>query len=543
MSDHEQGESDPGHGSGSSLTRREAIQRGLVAGAALVSGPSLLASAACSSSETSGGTTSGAPTSGGTLRVGMLGSGSAETLNPCLVNTDVDAARSFQVFQGFAAPSPRAELENTLAEEIVPNSDATVWTIRLRRGIEFHNGKTLTSDDAIYTLQYNLDPANAALGAGQLSFVDEREIKKVDAVTLQVGLKQPHAFFDQNLSDHHIKIFPEGTTNFDSPVGTGPFKFVDWVQGQRGEYTRNENYWESGKPHLDGVEILSIVDDQARINALQSGQVDVAASIPLPSVSAVENDPNLTLLETEALYFIDQCMLTSGAASPPCDDPRVRQALRLLVDRQQVVENALLGHGLIGNDMYQWQDDAYPQDVPQREYDPEQAASLLRAAGHENLTIDLYTGAIAPGVLQFSQLMAESAKAAGVTINVKNVPAGNFFAGPYRKRPFFSSFGNGRVGYIVLALLIQMPNAPLNETNWDDPEYTNLLSQALATTDRPMAYELLRESQKILWDRGGYLIPAFPNLIDGTSKNVTGLVPSYIFPLGAFRFEDVSLKA
>jgi peptide/nickel transport system substrate-binding protein len=541
MSEREPGERPEQLGSSSGLTRRETVHRGLAVGA-LASVPGFLAACGGSSGEPAGTTAAGPPRRGGTLKVGMLGAGSSETLNPNLVNTDVDVARSFQVYQGFAAASAKAALETTLAEEITPNKDATAWTIRLRKGIEFHNGKTLTADDAIYTLQYNLEPKNAALGAGLLAYVDGDAIKKIDDVTLEVGLKQPHGFFDHILSDHHIKIFPEGTTKFDKPIGTGPFKFVDWVQGQRATYTRNENYWESGKPHLDGVEILSIVDDQARINALQSGQVDLAHAVPLTGIPTLEGDPNLNLFETESLYFVCQCMLASGKASPPADDPRVRQALRLLVDREQVVKNAFLGHARIGNDMYQWQDDAYPKDLPQREYDPEQAVALLKAAGKTNFSIDLWTGSVAPGILQISELMAESAKKAGVTVNVKKVPANNFWSGPYRKRPLFSSFGWGRVHYIVLAPLIQMPNAPQNETNWDDDEYTKLLSDALATPDRAKGNELLSDSQRILYERGDRIIPAFPNLIDGASKKVAGLQPSFIFPLGGFNFKDASLQ-
>jgi peptide/nickel transport system substrate-binding protein len=472
----------------------------------------------------------------------LPGNGNKETLNPNLVNTDIDDARTFPIFDGLTKYDVNGKVVNDLAEEITPNKTATEWTIRLPEGVEFHNGKTLTADDVVYTLQYNLDKKNATLGAGMVADVRRDGVKKVDARTIRLTLVRPNAFLADNLADFHLKVFPEGTTDFSKPVGTGPFKFQDWTPGERARYERFENYRVDGRPYLDGLEILSVADTQARVNALVSGQVALISSLPLTQTRQVQNNKDLQLIEVESAYWIAQYMWTSGPGAAPFDDPRVRQALRLLVDRKQVVDNVLQGHGRIGNDMFAWQDEAYPEDVPQREFDPEKAASLLKAAGHEKLSVDLWTGDITTGSLGFATLMPQAAKKAGVTIDLHKVPTDQYFSKPYGNEPFASTYWGGRT-YVTQCANSQTTNAGVNETRWKDKEWQRMYDQALATVDRPKAIELLKETQRILHDRGGYIIPAFPNLVDAGSAKVGGLKPSPMQHLGNYQFADVYLRA
>lgn len=520
--------------------RRDLLRGGLLTGGMLAFGG--LATACTSEpngqSRTGGGKST--PRRGGTLKVGFVGGGAKETINPALANLAIDQARAFQAYEGLTTYDPDGRVINELAAEITPNEDATAWTIRLVEA-EFHNGRPLTAEDAIYSLRYHIDPKTASAGASQLTSLDPRGIEKVDDRTLRVALKVPNAFLDQNLSDPHIKIFPAGMTNFSKPVGTGPFRFDEWRPGESATYNRFENYRTSEIPYLDRVEILSMASDQAELNALVSGQINAAASIPSTGVSMIKGQNNLQLLETASQFFIDQCMVTSGSVSGPLGDARVRRALKLLVDREKVVSNALGGHGKIGNDLFSTTDPSYPSDIEQTVYDPDQARSLLKSAGYEDFQLDMWTGPITGGVTSFAQLMSADAAKAGVTLTLRNVPADQYFSGPYMKRNFFSSYSSARA-YVPQAALLLGQNSSINETAWQDEEWHALFAQALRTSDRDRANGMLADGQRLLHDRGGYIIPAFPNFLDAAASNVQGLVSSVIRNLGQSDFRRVYLS-
>ncbi|MBS1868439.1 MAG: ABC transporter substrate-binding protein [Actinobacteria bacterium] len=526
-------------------TRRQIVQRGLVSGAAL-SLPGLLAACGGSSGPGSRPAGGGTPRRGGTLRVGITGGGTKETLNPGLANSDVDVARVAQVYEGFVTYDAKGNVVHALLDEATPNKDATVWTLRLNRGVEFHDGRVLSADDAIYSLRYTLDPKNASLGAGQISNVKPDSIRKIDDLTLRLELNSPNSYFDATLVDYHLRIFPEGTTTQDlarRPIGTGPFQFVEWTPGERASYKRFENYRIPDRPYVDRLEVVSITDDDARVNALLSGQVDAIASLALPRVPEVERNGAFQVVEGKSTAnFIAQYMWTSGAGAKPFDDVRVRQAFRLLVDRQQIVDNALSGHARVANDMTSPSDPSYPKDLPQRQYDPEQARSLLKAAGYDGLRVDLWTADVNPGVAQFATLMANSAKEAGVTIRVRKQPADQYFATAWGRYPFASTYWGGRT-YPNQCAAGFVPGAGLNETRWRDEQWLRLYREALATVDRTKANEILTETQKILHERGGYIIPVFPNVVDAASAKVGGLEPGVLDHFVYWDFRNVYVQA
>jgi peptide/nickel transport system substrate-binding protein len=522
------------------FTRRQVTRAALAGGAALALGGSL---AACGGGSSAPATTSvGPPRKGGRLRVGVTGAGSTETLNPTQVITDVDTARSFQVFENLTAYDSKGKIVNLLAEQIEPSKRNTVWTIRVLDGVEFHDGKTLTADDVIYTLAYNADSKNGSYGSGQLAEIKRDGLRKIDARTLRVELTRPNAFFPMNLADNYLPVIQDGTKSFDHPIGTGPFEFVSWKVGERARYRRFGRYHVADEPLLDELEIVSITDDQAKVDILSAGQVDLVSSIDLTSVDQVKQNPKLRLLESESAYWVAMYMVTSGGGAGPFADERVRQAMRMLIDREQVIQNGYYGHARIGNDMFAWFDDSYPSDAEQTSFDPEQARSLLSAAGRDGLSVELYTAAIAPGALSAATLLAESAKEAGVDVAIKKMQTDRYFASEYMNQPFGSTYWAGR-GYASQASACLGPNAPLDETRWRDAEWQRLFDQARASEDPAEAVDLQRESQLILHERGGYIIPAFPNFVDASTDKVGGIEKSLVEPLGRSNFRRAYIAA
>lgn len=500
---------------------------------------SMLLLAGCSSKapETSDGQGSGEVVAGGTLRVAMAGNGTQETFNPTKANSLIDYAHVRQVFDSLTVLEADGSIRPSLAESVTPNDDATEWTITLPEGLTFHNGKPVTADDIVYTLEYNLDPDNASIGAGNLASVDPTQITKVDELTTTVGLTEPNSFFDANLSDFHLAIIPAGTADFSEAVGTGPFVLESFSPGKQADLKAFGGYRVEGLPKVDELRMISIDDTQARTNALTSGQVDAIAGVAFSQVSGLVNQSGVEILETDGDSFIAQYMQTSGDGAGALAEPKVREALRLLVDRDQIVSNVFFGHARVGNDVYAPSDPGTPSDLEQRTYDPDRAKQLLQEAGYADLELTLYTGDITPGIKDMSTLMVEQAKAGGVSLTLESQPTDQFFATSYLQQPFASTYWSGNSLATTYANNLA-PTALTNETAWQDKEWAQIYAKALQTPDRDSANELLQEAQRILWERGGYIIPVFPNLVDAASSRVAGIKESPIYNLGDFDFTE-----
>ena len=477
------------------------------------------------------------PKKGGTLRAGLSGGSSADTLNPLTINTQPDFARYPQLFDALAFLDATGTPKLQLAEEITPNADATSWTIRVRKGVTFHNGKPLTADDVIFTLRTILDPKKPTNGATQLSYIDAAGIKKVDDLTLQVPCSQPFAGLIGSLAAPLVSIIPVGF-NAAQPVGTGPFTYKSFTPGKESLFLRNANYWDSGLPYVDEVHIIEFTDETSQLSALQAGQVDLVNLLSASSIGGVRNSGAQVFVSPGGGFT----PFTMRVDQPPFTDPRVRQAMRLIADRDQMLNQVFAGQGTIGNDIVSIWDPAYDKSIPQRHQDIDQAKSLLKAAGQENLTVELVTAPIAQGTVQVAQVFAQQAQAAGVTVNLKQVTVSEFFGPEYLSRTFSQDYW-GFNPYLTQVQLSLSAKAAVNETHWADPTFNALFEKAQATVDPSAQTELIHQMQKIEHDSGGYIIPYFPPVIDAASTKIHGVVESKTgFPFNSYDFKHLWIE-
>jgi len=282
-------------------TRREVVRGALGAGAAFSAAPLLAACGGGSSTpSSSGGGTGGAgsPKPGGDLRVGMLGGSSSDTLDAGRIVTEPDTIRAMALYSGLVRLSNDARsVEMDLAEEVTPSADAKEWTVRLRQGLTFHNGKPVTTDDVIFSLKRIVDPKSPGNGAAALAPLDVNAIKAMDARTLRLPMKTPYAsFLDQICNIFNFPIVP---TDYDpkNPVGTGPFKYQSFTPGQRSVFAKFPDYYLSGLPYLDSITIIdNFASDTAAFNALQGGELDVFSTAPLNLAKQIEGNSALTAL-------------------------------------------------------------------------------------------------------------------------------------------------------------------------------------------------------------------------------------------------------
>ncbi|MFT4085254.1 MAG: ABC transporter substrate-binding protein [Nocardioides sp.] len=472
---------------------------------------------------------------GGTLSHGATGGGLKDTLDPHFPVTNPDIARCFNLYEPLLMWDNKYKIAPCLATAVTPNKAATVWTIELRPDVVFHHGKSMTAEDVMFTLSRLTDPKNPAPGGTQLAEVlDLKSSRTLDDHTLRLRLSKPYALLDQLLAEYTTGIIPTDFT-LTKPVGTAGFAYKSFTPGQLSTFTRFGDYW--GDPaYVDELLIYDFADDAAKVNALLAGQVQSVDNLPSYLVDAVGKQGSSALIADTGAWI----PFTMRVDTAPYSDNRVRQALRLVADRQQLIDQALNGYGFLGNDLYSPFDPAYADDLPQREQDLDQVRSLLKQAGKSDLQVELVTStAVGAGGVEAANLYADQARAAGIDVRLTKADANTFYGDQYLKWPFAQDFWNTR-NYLPQAAACALPSSPYNETHFDDKKYQKLVAQATQEVDDTKRNELIRRCQQIEYDRGGYLIWGFKRQVDGYSNLVRGFEPSRYQPCGSFRFRNVS---
>ena len=526
----------PDHGKpGNALDRRQVL-RGIAAAGAVVGAGGLLG--ACSSSSSSG-QAAASPTStvkrrGGALKVGLTGGSGTDTLDPHKGLTYLDTARAQSLYQPLLQLNTAAQTEFVLAEDISPHGSTSNWVISLRKGITFHDGKPLTADDVIFTIRRIV--SGKLTGSTPLGPIDLKGLKALDQHTVQVPMTSPYgSFTDQLAYWYYLYIVPTGF-NPAKPNGTGAFKYQSFTPGQRSVFTRNTNYWKSGLPYVDSVTIIDFSDSASLQNALSTGVIHGAGALEGPQLAALAADGSVRTVKSRTGAITPFTMRVDQA---PFNDVNVRQAMRLLVDRQQLINSALDGSGTVGADVSSPYDPNYDTSL-HRAQDIAQAKSLLKKAGQENLKVQLVTSAVATGTVAMATVLAQQAQAAGVTISLKTVDPATFFGPNYLSWTFSQDFYNYSpyLGQVAQSLL---PTSPFNETHWSLPHYGDLYRQANATADASVRKEIEHEMQQIDFTQGGYIIPAFIDALDAYSTKITGYTAAKVGqPLSDFNFEQFS---
>lgn len=505
-----------------SMTRRSFLAR-LAAGASIVAvgGDTLSACGSSQARSTNSTGTTIKPRRGGSLRAGLSGGTSSDTLNALSPLNQVDDARVINLFDSLLVMDAEGKPVPSLATEVSSNKEATVWTIRLRDGVAFHNGKPFTAEDVIHTFHAIANPKSLAAAAPWFTPVDMGGLKAVDKLTVLVPCKTPFSYFPEVLSaPAYGNIVPVGY-DVHKPIGTGPYKLQSFSPGVASTFVRNSDYFQEGLPYTDSLIITDYADEQSQINALESGEVDVIDNLSADAVSGLQSTGGKVLINNTS----GDNPIFMRTDSAPFNDVRVRQAMRLIVDRPEMLKVLFGSHGYIGNDIFGHAAPGYDHEIPQRRQDISQAKHLLKAAGHENLTVTMVTSNLAQGLVSEAQVFAQQAQQAGVTVNLRQVTPSLYF-GPNFLKWVFSEDWWYYYYYLAAVAFRTLHGAVYNETHFNNARYNSLFSQAAATVDKAKRYEIEHEMMRIDWSEGGYIIPFFVPVIDGYSTKTNGLVPS-----------------
>ena len=528
------------------LTRRQVIARGAQGALSLSAIGTLAAGAAADVARAASET----PVRGGTLKVGMITAGVSETVNPAKSVNVSDLLRIAQLYDPLFTVGPDVKtLVPRLALSAEPNKAATSWTLKLRDGVKWHDGKPFTADDVVWTLKAWANPSSFAHGQ-VAGLVDFNSVRKRGRLVVEIPLHRPTAQFPSVLTFNQQLILQHGATSRQAnlhPVGTGPFKFSSFTPGQQSVFTRNANYWESGKPYVDELVVNSaFTDETARLNALLSGAIDVAPVLPPLVAKQISSGHQAVLLRSPSVV---QYWFLMRIDKGPFADVRVRQAMKLIADRPALINGALAGYGTIANDLTGIDTQYYASDLPQRKQSIAEAKLLLKKAGQENFSFVLPTCNALPGFNPSATLFAQQAAKAGVKVNVQIVSPNTYYtpAGGFLKRPIGLDIGASFQSLTETYRTFFTASAPFNETWWGHQKggaaAWRLLNQAMATTDPAKAKDLWHEVQRQQFNQGGVLGWANSDDLAAVAPKVHGVRTSLAGYLDYFRLNNAWLSA
>ncbi len=491
-------------------SRREVLAGGLALGAA---GPALLPSPARAADDR--------PVNGGTLRLGLAGGSTTDSLDPRAWDDSVMIVVGFALYDNLVENSADNHAVPELASGWESDDGATVWTLTLRKGVQFRSGKAFDADDAVYSL--NLHRGGSASGAAGV-MKPVTDVRKVDAATVRVTLASGNADFPLVLTDYHLKMVPNGFTDWAHPDGTGAFALDGFEPGVRVGLKKAGPYWKPDRGYLDAVEVTVIDDTSARMNALITGQVDAINRADTKTVSRIEKSPTLEIVRAAGGWYPVMAMMDDRA---PYDSLDLRQAMKYAVDREQMIKALFSGYGTLGNDNPIPKSDPYfNTDLEQLKYDPDRARFHFRKAGVADPGIVLQTSdGVFGGSVDMANLLQSTASKCDIAVAVKTEPSDGYFTKVWLKEPFVVSYWGGRPSATQMLEIAYGRGAPWNESHWSDPRFDQLLRLAQAEIDDARRRRFVWDMQAMLTADSGTLIPCFRDWLDAHNRRVGGHTP------------------
>ena len=424
---------------------------------------------------------------------------------------------SWQVRSNLTEILPNGDVVGELAESWEASADASQWRFKLRQGVEFHNGKSLSPEDVIWSINLHRGEDSKSGASGVVAAIADLEADGQDTVVF--NLKEGNADFPVMMADYHLVIGIDGTTgpDWDQGIGTGPYILEAWEPGVRSASRRNPNYFKEG-PWFDSIESINVPDQAARGTALRAGEVHVVEEPDLKTLHLMEKTPGIKVLEAGGTRQYTIPMRTDMA---PFDNNDVRLALKYAVDREALLKTVLRGHGYVGNDHPIGKSQRYfDASIPQREYDPDRAKFHLKKAGLDSLSVDLYTADIYTGANDAAVLYKEHAAGAGIDLNVVVAPTDGYWSDVWMNKGFSMCYWSGRPTSDWMFSIEYYSQAAWNDAFWKHEHFDKLLLEARAELDTAKRAAIYSEMQNIVRDEGGVLIPVFANWVQALSDKV-----------------------
>lgn len=470
-----------------------------------------------------GGSGPAAGAAGGTLRILASDGSTNDTLDPLRME------RAFQILAAPLIYESLVDLDEQLlpvprlAESFEPAAGGRTWTFRLRSGVTFHDGSPLTPADVAFSITRALDP-DAGSGnslAGQLKgILRPAGIKAIDDRTVRFDLDQAYVYFPNAMATRFARIYKAKTTDFAKPVGTGPFTFGSLTPGREFTAARNPNYWRN-KVTLDRVVISNVAEDASRVSSLLAGDADLVFEISLAAAQDIKQAGGYAILEQANARWLSLALDSTVA---PFDKPAVVRAVKLALDRQQIIDNALGGYGTIGYDTPIPAQDTLFANLPTPKRDVAGARQLLAAAGFPTgLDLPPIVGlSDEPATMAFLQVAQQQLREAGIRFEITPESGATYWDNSWLKKPDYSNTYLRRPPDEIMKLVF-LSTGEWHQSRRTDPEIDRAIDAAGRTTDPNQQAARYATAQRLIAERDTTVVPAhFPRL-SGMSAGVKGV--------------------
>ena len=463
-------------------------------------------------------TTRAAPAQGGHVTIGTDGGASVDTLDPIkAIGTDHVTMAALCCFDSLTELAADGTPMGSLAESWETSADGRTWTFRLREA-EFHNGKTVTADDVVWSLNRHLSDDNTYAEGKQIVGSLE-ELKSDGPDTVVMVQKEVNFDLPVHLSAFGLLIGPEGTADWEQGVGSGPYVLEEFVPGVRFAGSKYANFYRDDQGFFGSVELLNIEDASSRASALLSGSADVISQPDARTAGLLGNTDGVSLLEAPGTQHYTTAMRTDV---DPFTDNHIRLAVKYGIKRQEIVDKVFGGFGYVGNDHPIGRNQQFfNTDLPQREYDPDMAAWHLKQAGLDRIALELKAsdGAFG-GSVDMGVLMAESMAPAGIDVTVDRVPGDGYWSEVWLVAPWCCVYWNGRPTIDWMLTSSYISTSSWNDTYFSNERFDSLLVAARSEPDQALRRDMYFELQEILNVEGGTTVVAFASSLIGASDTL-----------------------
>lgn len=467
------------------------------------------------------------PKPGGILNIGIAGGSSTDSLDPTTYADSMPFNVGFAIMNQLIEIDPDNRPVPSLFEAWEASNRAAKWVFKVRRGVTFHNGKTLDAEDIIYSLNLHRDKDSKSGAAGVLQPI--ATLQASDPYEVTITLSQGDADFAYPLSDYHLLVVPKGFTDWSHPIGTGAFVFGAFDPGVSANVKRYPGHWNPDRGHVDEVNFKCINVTPDRMNAIVSGDVDITHRIDTSTIDLLKQVGRLQIFIAHGGYHV---IYAARCDTAPFNDPNLRKAIKYAIDREQLLKALFNGYGEIGNDSPIPPSDPYfDKDLEQTAYDPDKAKFYLKRATIDGPIVLSASDAAFNGAVDAARLFQANAKAAGVAFEVKAEPVDGFYRDVWLKVPFCESYWAARPAATQMFSTAYRSDAAWNETEWKVPTFDKLLADAKEEIDPDKRRPMINDLQRMVHDDGGAVIPVFKDWVDAAVGKVKGYQPHHMFDL------------
>jgi peptide/nickel transport system substrate-binding protein len=460
------------------------------------------------------------PKKGGTLRLGMEGGSASDSLDPTTYADSIPIAYSLMFWNTLVEIGADGTAQGEVLESWEAKPGAAEWVFNVRKDLVFGSGKALTADDVIYSINIHRGENTKSPAKPLLAAITE--VKKLSDHQIGVTLSGGNADLPYIFSDYHMIVVPDGTTDFTKPDGTGAFTLEAWEPGVRVLAKRKEGtYWKAGRGNFDAVELRYILDAAARTQALITGQVDAVNRLDPKTAGLVMKAPGIKVVRTPGTGL--RYAFVAHVDKEPFNNPDLMMALKLSIDRQKIVDNVFAGFASLGNDhLIAPNNPFFDPALPQHAYDPVKAAELYKKSGHTGpVNLKVSEGAFT-GATDSAVIFQESAKAAGIEINVERVSGDGYWDNVWLKEPFSAVYWGTRPTADLAYTTTFLSDAPWNDTKFKNAELDAAVIAARAEIDPAKRKELYATAQRLVAEQAGMICFAISDFLDGYSDKIVG---------------------